>query len=264
MVSMSIFSRPRGRAVAVAACAAFAMVAADAAFAQAPAPQAKPPARPRAAPARPAQQAATPAVAPINPNVKQPEWLKVCGHDDNAKADICQVTSYILGDAGNVVGEVRLFEAKQGKETKRVFEALVPPGFLIQPGVNLVIDDNKQPVPGRYRVCFPNLCLAEVPISDDTLAKLRKGKLLTFFVANAQGQWVGARVALTGFGATYEGAALDPKVYDAKRKEFEESQNKLQSELAKRAEEQRKKLQEQQTSQAPGAAPAAPAAPAKP
>jgi len=55
-------------------------------------------------------------------------------------------------------------------------------------------------------------------------------------------------VPLAGFGKAFDGPAMDPKV-------LEEQQKKLQSELEKRSEEMRKKLETQQ-----GAAPAAPAA----
>jgi invasion protein IalB len=261
------------RLVLAGAAAAF-MLPATIASAQAPSlvqPQApKPaqaPAAPKAAPPkpaapRPAAQApkpaapnlprVTPATAPPNGG-PAPEWLKVCGKDEKTSTELCTVTSYITADAGNVVGEIRVLDVKRDKENKRIIEALVPPGFLIQPGVNLVIDDAKTPIAGRYRVCFPNVCLAEVQLTDESLASIRKGSTLTFFAANPQGQWVGAKTSLAGFSAAYDGAALDPKVYEERRKTFEDSQNQLQSALLKRAQEQRAKV-------AGEGAPAAPAA----
>jgi invasion protein IalB len=221
-----------------------ALMAASPAFAQAPAQKAP------AAKAAPAKQAAAPAV-PAGP---PPEWLKVCGKDEQSKTELCSVASYILDGQGNVRGQIRIIDVTRDKEKKRIIEAMIPPGFLIQPGINLVIDDNKTPIPGRYRVCFTNACVTEVLVSDDMLANIRKGSMLNIFFANQKGEWLGARVSLAGFSAAYDGKPLEPKVAEEKRKSFEESQNKLQSELAKRAEEQRKKLQE-------GAA-ATPAAPA--
>lgn len=219
-----------------------------------PAAQARPAAP--AAPAAPNLPKTTPAVAPPA-GQPAPEWLKVCGKDEKTKTELCTVTSYITADAGNVVGEIRILDVKREKESKRIIEALVPPGFLIQPGVNLVIDDNKTPMPGRYRVCFPNVCLAEVQLTDETLAGIRKGSTLTFFAANPQGQWVGAKTSLAGFSAAYDGAALDPKVYEERRKTFEDTQNKLQSALIKRAQEQRGKIQGGEAdATAPAAAPA--------
>jgi invasion protein IalB len=237
----------------------------------APKPAAPRPAAPKPAAPRPAQAApvpnlpkTTPAAAPANGG-PAPEWLKVCGKDEKTKTELCTVSSYITADAGNVVGEIRVLDVKRDKESKRIIEALVPPGFLIQPGVNLVVDDAKTPIAGRYRVCFPNVCLAEVPVSDENLASIRKGSTLTFFAANPQGQWVGAKTALTGFSAAYDGTALDPKVYEERRKTFEASQSQLQSGLMKRAQEQRAKVGDPNApAPAAGAAPAAPAPAAAP
>jgi hypothetical protein len=57
-----------------------------------------------------------------------------------------------------------------------------------------------------------------------------------------QGQPISLPLPLSDFAKAYDGPPTDPKV-------FEENQKKLQEELQKRAEEQRKKLE--------GAAPAA-------
>jgi invasion protein IalB len=274
---MKDFDRPTQARFALSAGFAV-LLAAGPAFAQAPAPAPVAPAAPKAAPvapkpapaapaaqkaapAAPAAQKAAPAApaaakqaaAPAAPAGPPPEWLKVCGKDEGSKTELCSVASYILDGQGNVRGQIRVLDVTRDKEKKRIIEAMIPPGFLIQPGINLVIDDNKTPIPGRYRICFTNACVTEVLVSDDMLANIRKGTTLNIFFANQKGEWLGARVALAGFGAAYDGKPLDPKVAEEKRKGFEDSQNKLQSELAKRAEEQRKKLQE-------GAAPTAPAA----
>jgi invasion protein IalB len=247
------FALSAGFALLLAASPAFAQAPAPAPAPAAPAaPKATPAAPKAAAPAAPAAKAA--AAAPVFQG-PPPEWLKVCGKDDAAKTELCSVASYIVDGQGNVRGQIRILDVTRDKEKKRIIEAMIPPGFLIQPGINLVIDEEKQPIPGRYRICFTNACVTEVLVSDDMLAKIRKGTILNIFFANQKGEWLGARVSLAGFSAAYDGKPLDPKVAEEKRKTFEESQNKLQSELAKRAEEQRKKLQE-------GAAAGAPAAPA--
>lgn len=205
-----------------------------------------------AAPAM-AQAPAAPAAAPTAADAPKPEWLKVCGNDEESKTQLCSVASYIVDGQGNVRGQIRILDVTRDKEKKRVMEAMVPPGFLIQPGINLVIDENKTPVPGRYRICFPNACVTEVQVSDDLLANIKKGNNLNIFFANQKGEWLGARVSLAGFTAAYDGKPLDPKVAEERRQKFEEGQNKLQNELARRAEEQRRKLQE--GAAAPAAAP---------
>jgi invasion protein IalB len=247
------FAAPRS----ALALAAMLTLGAASAFAQsAPAP-AKP-----AAPAAGAPAAGTPAADA--PKVA-PEWFKLCGKDQQSKADVCAVQSFALADAGNVVAEVRILEVKQGNTTKRALEALIPVGFLIPPGINLVIDEGK-PVAGRYTVCFPNGCIIEAQINDEFIANLKKGQNLVVYAANQQGAWVGAKVALSGFTKIFDGGPSDPKAYEEWRKKFEEAQQSvqqgLQAGLMKRAEEQRKKLQEQQGAAPAAGGTAAPAAPA--
>ncbi len=249
------FAAPR-RALALTVMLA---LGATSALAQSPAPA-----------QRPAAPAATPgAQATPNPDAPKvsPEWFKLCGNDQQTKANVCAVQSFALADAGNVVAEVRVLEVKQGNTTKRALEALIPVGFLIPPGINLVIDEAK-PIAGRYTVCFPNGCIIEAQINDEFIASLKKGTNLTVFAANQQGNWVGAKVSLAGFTKMFDGGPSDPKAYEEWRKKFEESQaavqQNLQTGLMKRAEEQRKKLQEQQGGNAAPAAGGAAPAPAAP
>jgi invasion protein IalB len=195
------------------------------------------------------------------PKPVTPEWIKMCGKDAKAGTQICGTENYLLAEAGNVVGQIRVLDIKNGKESKRVFAVQIPEGFLIQPGVNLVIDSEKKPVAGKYTVCFPNGCVAEVPLSDETLTKLKKGDTVTLFAANPAGKWVGAKASLAGFTKAYEGPATDPKDYEAKRKAFQDEQNELKSALMKRADDQRKKLEAEQKAKGSPAAPAP--APAK-
>ena len=68
------------------------------------------------------------------------------------------------------------------------------------------------------------------------------------FVKNQFNNEIAFTLPLAGFGKSYDGAAIDPKV-------LEEQQKQLQDELQKRAEEERKRLEAQSP------APAAPAAP---
>jgi len=175
--------------------------------------------------------------------IKQPEWIKVCGKDPKNGTELCGTENYLMAQAGNVVGQVRVLNIKNGKQSKRLFAAQIPEGFLIQPGVNLVIDDDKTPLKGQYTVCFPNGCVAEVPLDDAALAQLKKGSELTLFAANPQGKWVGAKASLMGFTKAYDGPATDPKTYQAEREAFMKQQSELQNALLKRADAQRKKLE---------------------
>jgi invasion protein IalB len=192
--------------------------------------------------------------------IKPPEWIKICGKDPQNGAELCGTENYLMAEAGNVVGQIRVLDVKNGKESKRVFAVQIPEGLLIQPGVNLVIDNDKTPIKGKYTVCFPNGCVAEVPMSDAALGQLKRGSELTLFAANPQGKWVGAKASLAGFTKAYDGPSADPKTYQAMRKAFMDKQNELQAALLKRADEQRKKLEKDgkdgQSEAAPAPAPA--------
>ena len=90
--------------------------------------------------------------------------------------------------------------------------------------------------------------MADYEASPDLIGKMKKGQGLVIQAINSTGQPISLVLPLADFAKAYDGPPTDPKV-------FEENQKKLQDELQKRAEEQRKKLESTQ----PGAA-AAPAA----
>src|ERR1051325_7912754 len=88
--------------------------------------------------------------------------------------------------------------------------------------------------------------LADYPVTDDMIPKMKKGQNLVVQAINMQGTAISLPLPLADFAKAYDGPATDPKV-------FEEQQRKLQEELQKKAEEARKKLESQQSQ---GAAPA--------
>ncbi|MCD6072940.1 MAG: invasion protein, partial [Microvirga sp.] len=118
--------------------------------------------------------------------------------------------------------------------------------------------DQGQAVAGRYVMCLPNGCFAEAAVKDDFIASLKKGANLNVSVQNQMGREITFAVPAAGFGKSFDGPPIDPKV-------LEEQQKKLQEELQKKSEEMRQRMlqgQGQATPPAPGAAaPAAQAAP---
>jgi uncharacterized protein (DUF885 family) len=87
--------------------------------------------------------------------------------------------------------------------------------------------------------------MADYPVADDLVAKLKKGQNIIIQAINMQGTPISLPLPLADFAKAYDGPPTDPKA-------FEEQQRKLQEELQKKAEEARKKLEGQQ-SQAPAA-----------
>ena len=78
--------------------------------------------------------------------------------------------------------------------------------------------------------------MSDYPVTDDMIAKMKKGKMITLQAINMQGTPISLPLPLADFAKAYDGPATDPKV-------FEEQQRKLQEELQKKAEEARKKLE---------------------
>lgn len=216
--------------------------------AQAPAPAAPAPSQTPAAQTPAAQNG--PQIVTLKSEPSQAEWTKVCGKDQGSGTDICYTTRDFVSDQGQPVLAAAVYDMKNPaqKQEIRVVRFLLPLGLLLQPGIRFSID-GQAATAGRFAVCFPNGCFAEVGgVDAGVIAALKKGTTLSVSVQNQTQREVTFAVPLAGFGKAFDGPAMDPKV-------LEEQQKKLQSELEKRSEDMRKKLESQQ-----GAAGAAPAA----
>jgi invasion protein IalB len=220
------------RLFATTATAAFCLSVAPALAQDQPAkpaaPAAKPAAAPAAKPAAPAAQGSNTTPAISGP---QPDWVKLCSNDPQTKKDICQTSRDLRAETGQTLASVAVREDKGGK---RILIMAIPPGMQIQPGVRVVVDQ-QQPVLGRFSVCFPNVCLVETEATDALIAAFKKGTTLNLQALNVQARGVVFPIALAGFGKAYDGAPLDPKVYQSEQK-------KLSDKLAERAKEEAQKL----------------------
>ncbi len=91
----------------------------------------------------------------------------------------------------------------------------------------------------QVRRLLPQRLLRRGPsISPELLAAFKKGTTLNVSVQNQTQREVVFAVPLAGFGKSFDGPAIDPKV-------LEEQQKKLQAEMEKRSDEMRKKLEQQ-------------------
>lgn len=245
-------ARPLGRALTATVAAAGlltagALFAAPAALAQQPpkpaaAPKPATPKQPPAAQQPPAQQQQAGA---DQPQLMYSPWMKVCGKGpDTNNKQVCVITKDGRLENGMPVAVVQLFEPEGEQKVLRV---TVPLGMQLQHGTRMLIDQD-QPQQQPYRICFPIGCMSDYPVTDDMIAKMKKGQNIVIQAINMQGTPISLPLPLADFAKAYEGPATDPKA-------FEEQQRKLQEELQKKAEEARKKLEGQQPSaQAPAAA----------
>ena len=121
---------------------------------------------------------------------------------------------------------------------KKLIQIAVPPVALIQPGIQITVDQN-QPTRVKYVVCTPGECLALGEIHPDFIASLKRGGKLTITMMNPQGKPVTFDISLMGFTASYDGPGLNPAQAQA-------SQQRLEDELKRKADAARRELLERQ------------------
>ena len=241
MVHRIASGRPWGRALTASFATgllATAVLAGGPALAQQPKP-AKPAAQKQPAPAKPAAPAPAapaPQAAAASPQLMYSPWIKVCGKGpETNNKQVCVLTKDGRLENGMPVAVVQLFEPEGEPKVLRV---TVPLGMQIQHGTRMIIDQG-QPAQEPYKICFPVGCMSDYPVTDDMIAKMKKGQTITLQAINMQGTPISLPLPLNDFAKAYDGPPTDPKV-------VEEQQRKLQEELQKKAEEARKKLEAQQ------------------
>ena len=200
--------------------------------------QQPPPAQP------PAQQSQAPGGPVEMPQLIYSPWAKFCGkgQDPNAK-QVCFTGKDARTEAGVPVVAAALIEPDG--EPKKIFRITLPSPLQLRFGTRLIIDQ-QQPLEAAFFTCFSNGCMADYEASGELIGTLKKGQGLVVQGINGAGQPISLVLPLADFAKAYDGPPTDPKV-------FEEQQKKLQDELQKRAEDARKKLEQQQ-----GTPPAAP------
>jgi len=177
-------------------------------------------------------------------------WVKVCSKDADKK-NVCLVAKELRSGEGRLVASVALREIEG--DAKKVLLIAVPPPLLIQPGMRVGVDKGK-PEEAKFTICFPNACYAEMPVSDQLAADMKKGKALVVVALDVQQKAMGFPfnlgnpTAQGSFKVASEGPGIDPAA-------TQQTQEQLQQALQKKAEEAAKKIE--------GAAPA-PATPADP
>jgi invasion protein IalB len=162
-------------------------------------------------------------------------WFKACTKQEDV--DICNVQNITTAGNGQLVTGVSLIELK-GKVNRKVFQVTVPSGRLIPPGIGLQIDTGKAQKLD-YVICFPDRCVAEVPLTDQLVASFKKGSNLTLTSVNFQNQPNPIKIALTGFSGAFDGPPLQ-------QSDIEDRQKKLQDFVAKNNQDFAKKLKEEQ------------------
>jgi invasion protein IalB len=165
----------------------------------------------------------------------QSEWVKLCGKDQQTQNEICFTQRSFVTETNQPVLAMAVYDSKNAKQ--QYIRFILPLGFMLERGMRYTIDQQK-PVPGKFQICLPNGCFAEVKLDAGVLKGLKGGKAMKIEVQNQFGQPIAFTLPLEGFSKGFDGPAIDPKV-------IEEQNKKLEAELAKRVEEQKKLLQQQ-------------------
>ena len=239
---------------ASAAALAVSVALAGAASAQAPAKPTTPgvPAAPgQAAPGQPAPPSKVDLVSP------EPQWAKFCAKEPASGREACATMRDFSTSADQPpMISINLFDVA-GEERRKLRFLILPIGMLLKPGFRVVIDKN-EPLEGKYDMCFQNACSAELDIGAKTVEMLKKGQNMAVIMrvpgGDSSGRELTFNIPLKDLGPAFDGKPNDPKV-------LEQQRQALQQQLQKKAEAQRKALEQQQAAP-PAPAPAAPAVPA--
>lgn len=203
--------------------AALAMMFASPVFAQTQQPSAQPPLKAEATP-----------------------WVKLCQEDEKLKKQVCAVTHELRdGNSGNVMASasIRMVEGEQSK-----LVVTMPPGLLLQPGIRIQVNKEEQ-IPGKFVICFPAGCVAQLEATDAIIQGMKKGTELLVLGLGQDQKPTGFKLTLSGFTKAYDGPPTDTKT-------FQDAQQKLVEEIRKRAAE---RAQQSGQGQQPAQTPAPPA-----
>jgi len=241
--------------------AAFAMSVALAGAAFAQTKPAAPAAPGQPTPGAQGQPAAPPPPSKVDLVSPEPQWAKFCAKEPNTNKEACATMRDFSTSADQPpMVSINLFEVA-GEEKRKLRFLIAPIGMLLRPGFRVIIDNKGEPLDGKYDMCFPNACSAEVEIGPKTLEALKKGQNMAVVMrvpgGDVSGREITFNIPLKDLGTAFDGKPTDPKV-------LEQQRQALQQQLQKKAEEQRKMLEQQQSGVAPAPAAPAPAAPAAP
>jgi invasion protein IalB len=247
-------ARPSGWALTATLAATLAvLVPATPALAQqqptAPAQKQAPAAKKQAPAAQPAQSEppAQPGQQQQAANHQQPQlrsfpWMKVCskGPDTNNK-QVCVITK--AGRLEDSIAIIQLFEPEGGQKFLRV---TVPLGMQLSYGTRMLIDQNP-PSQSPYNMCLAVGCASDYQVSDDLIAKMKKGQNIIVEAINKQGTSISMPLPLNDFAKAYDGPPTNPKALEEQHRKLQDelqTRRKLREELQKKAEETRKKMEE--------------------
>ncbi|MDO6964131.1 invasion associated locus B family protein [Rhizobium alvei] len=154
-------------------------------------------------------------------------WFKVC--DKDGENEVCSVRNIRTAETGGpqpqLITAVALITVT-GKVNRKFMQVSVPTARLIPPGVLMQIDGSKgQKI--DYGVCMPELCIAELPLTDGIIANLKKGNEVVFTSVNFQRMPNPIKFSLEGFTGTFDGKPIEKSAIEEQQRELQAKEQKI-------------------------------------
>ncbi|MBP1850093.1 invasion associated locus B family protein [Rhizobium halophytocola] len=162
-------------------------------------------------------------------------WFKTCSKQE--ESDVCIVQNQVLAQNGQLITAVGLIDVT-GKVNRKFMQVTVPTARILPPGIQMQIDGGK----GQkldYAVCLPDRCTAEIPLTDETIANLKKGGEVVFTSINVRRAPNPIKISLSGFTGAYDGQPIS-------QSQAEQRQKLLQEMMQKKADASRAALEKAQ------------------
>jgi invasion protein IalB len=172
------------------------------------------------------------------------EWRKYCNPDPVTGQEGCAIIYDVYANSNTVLARVSLSYLLEDPGTI-ILSIWLPTGVFVDQGVLFQVDQN-QPMLVPFRLCDPQICIAETgEVGLPVINQMKAGSQLTVAAIvpnpNVEGgaQRIDLPITLIGFTAIYDGPGLNPEQAEA-------AQAELNEELQARAEAARQRLIEQQ------------------
>lgn len=132
------------------------------------------------------------------------DWVKLC--TDRDERTVCQIVQTANHESGRLVFQTAV--GYVADNDRPVMYLTAPLGIFLPKGISLIVDEDENGVRATVLRCDENGCLAVLAMSDELLARLKRGnEARLFFGATAQRN-VEIPLSLTGFTDGFE--SLEP------------------------------------------------------
>lgn len=170
------------------------------------------------------------------------DWVKVCRNDEKQKKEFCKTAYDLRTTGGQFLASMAVVEASG--EARKIIELIMPTGLLLQPGVKIQVDQNKAE-DGKYGMCAPDGCVAQLVSNEAFLTQMKKGTTLTVIAQGQSANPVNFVFPLASFKAANEGKSIDEATLKKREEAIAEENAQKQKSIEDQLREQQRKAQQQ-------------------